>query len=98
MPKGNNLHRNVIYRGGRAGAEQVLPYTSYESEDSELLWQWMEDYEKKTGDQVLAIPHNGNLSNGLMFDDVTFTERKPIDKHAMLNVASAGNPCTKRRK
>jgi len=80
VPRGNNLHRNVIYRGGRAGAEQVLPYTSYESEDSEKLWQWMEDYERKTGDQVLAIPHNGNLSNGLMFDDVTFTERKPIDK------------------
>ena len=80
VPKGNNLHRNIIYRGGRAGAQQVLPYTSYESEDSELLWQWMEDYEKKTGDQVLAIPHNGNLSNGLMFDDVTFTDREPIDK------------------
>lgn len=80
VPKGNNLHRNVVYRGGRAGAEQILPYTSYESEDAEQLWQWMADYEKKTGDRVLAIPHNGNLSNGLMFDDVTFTTRKPIDK------------------
>ena len=80
VPQGNNLHRNVIYRGGRAVAGQVLPYTSYESEDAEKLWQWMENYEKTTGDQVLAIPHNGNLSNGLMFDDVTFTDRKPIDK------------------
>ncbi len=80
VPRGNNLHRNVVYRGGREGAEKVLPYTSYESEDSEKLWQWMADYEEKTGDRVLAIPHNGNLSNGLMFDDVTFTARKPIDK------------------
>ncbi len=80
VPRGNNLHRNVVYRGGAEGAIQVLPYTSYESEDSEKLWQWMADYETKTGDRVLAIPHNGNLSNGLMFDDVTFTTRKPIDK------------------
>jgi hypothetical protein len=80
VPRGLNLHRNVIYRGGAEGASKVLPYTSYESEDSEELWRWMADYEKKTGDRVLAIPHNGNLSNGLMFDDVTFTDRKPIDK------------------
>jgi hypothetical protein len=80
VPKGFNLHRNVIYRGGGESASQVLPYTSYESEDAEKLWQWMADYEKKTGDQVLAIPHNGNMSNGLMFDDITYTERKPIDK------------------
>jgi hypothetical protein len=80
VPQGNNLHRNVIFRGGRGGAEQVLPYTNYESDDAEDLWRWMADYEKKTGDQVLAIPHNGNLSNGLMFDDVSYTERKPLDK------------------
>lgn len=80
VPDGNNLHRNVIYRGDGASARQVLPYTSYESEDSEKLWRWMADYEKETGDQVLAIPHNGNLSNGLMFDDVSFTGRNPIDK------------------
>jgi hypothetical protein len=80
VPNGFNLHRNVVYRGGGEEASQVLPYTSYESMDSEKLWQWMADYEKKTGDRVLAIPHNANMSNGLMFDDVTFTDRKPITK------------------
>ena len=79
VPDGNNLHRNVVYRGGKTSAGQVLPYTSYESEDAEKLWHWMSDYEKKTGDQVLAIPHNGNLSNGLMFDDVNFTGGNLID-------------------
>jgi hypothetical protein len=40
----------------------------------------MADYEKKTGGKLLAITHNGNISNGLMFDDVTLTDKKPIDK------------------
>ena len=40
----------------------------------------MADYEKKTGGKMLAIPHNGNLSNGLMFDDVTLTTKKPLDR------------------
>jgi hypothetical protein len=31
------------------------------------LWKWMADTEKKTGSEVLAIAHNGNVSNGLMF-------------------------------
>jgi hypothetical protein len=39
----------------------------------------MSDFEKKTGDKLLAIPHNGNLSNGLMFDDVTLSG-KPLDR------------------
>jgi hypothetical protein len=64
---GNNMHRNVIYRGGKSAADQVLPYTTFESVDPEDLWDWMANYEETTGDRVLAIPHNGNLSNGLMF-------------------------------
>ena len=40
----------------------------------------MADYEKKTGGRLLAIAHNGNLSNGLMFDDVTLTTKKPLDR------------------
>jgi len=69
---GNNLHRNVIYRGGKETADQILPYTTFESVDPEDLWDWMENYEQKTGDKVLAIPHNGNLSNGLMFAFETY--------------------------
>ena len=80
VPGGNNLHRNVIFRDGKAMADQVLPFGSYDSEDVEDLWAWMAAYEEKTGGRMLAIPHNGNLSNGLMFDDVSFTDKKPLDR------------------
>ena len=73
MPEGNNIHRNVIFRDGGDKAEQVIPFSQYDSFDPEDLWTWMESYEKKTGGRLLAIPHNGNLSNGLMFDDKTYT-------------------------
>jgi len=75
-PGGNNLHRNVIFRDGKAKADQIIPISNYDTSDPEDLWKWMAAYEARTGGQVLAIPHNGNLSNGLMFDDVTFTKKK----------------------
>jgi hypothetical protein len=65
--KGNNLHRNVLYRDGRDLARRMLPYTTTESFNPEDLWKWMEGYEQKTGGRVLALAHNGNLSNGIMF-------------------------------
>jgi hypothetical protein len=77
-PRGNNLHRNIIFRDGKKKADQAVPFSSYDSEDPEDLWNWMERYESKTGGRLLAIPHNGNLSNGTMFDDVTLMSRKPI--------------------
>ena len=64
---GNNLHRNVLYRGGINEARQMLPYTANESFNPEDLWKWMAKYEDKTGGQVLALAHNGNMSNGIMF-------------------------------
>ncbi|MGA9546499.1 MAG: DUF3604 domain-containing protein, partial [Rhodomicrobium sp.] len=70
---GDNLHRNVIYRDGRDKADQMIPYTTFESVNPEDLWKWMETYEQKTGGSLLAIPHNGNLSNGRMFELKTFT-------------------------
>ncbi len=76
---GNNLHRNVIYRDGKDKADQVPPFTTFQSENPEELWKWMEGYETKTGGRVLAIPHNGNLSNGLMFDLKTF-KGEPLTK------------------
>lgn len=66
-PDGNNLHRNVIYRDGAERARQMLPYTAAQSMKPEDLWKWMGAYEEKTGGDLLAITHNGNLSNGLMF-------------------------------
>jgi len=67
---GNNLHRNVIFRDNGDKASQVEPFTVYPpngSDNPAELWKWMDAYEKKTGGSVLAIAHNGNLSNGLMF-------------------------------
>ncbi len=69
---GNNLHRNVIYRDGKDLADKVLPVTTFASENPEDLWKWMADWEKTTGGRLLAIPHNGNLSNGRMFELQTF--------------------------
>jgi hypothetical protein len=67
---GNNLHRNVIFRDNADKASQVVPFTVYPpygSDNPVHLWEWMADYESKTGGDVLAIAHNGNLSNGTMF-------------------------------
>ncbi|MEE9263607.1 MAG: DUF3604 domain-containing protein [Vicinamibacteria bacterium] len=66
-PPGNNLHRVVIYRDGGDKASQSLPFTAEASIDPEDLWEVLEAYEQKTGGKLLAIPHNGNLSNGMMF-------------------------------
>ena len=76
----NNLHRNVIFRGGKKSADTIIPFSAFDSVDPEDLWKWMAAFEQKTGDKLLAIPHNGNLSNGLMFDEVTLTSKKPFDK------------------
>ncbi|WEX86476.1 DUF3604 domain-containing protein [Sinorhizobium garamanticum] len=67
---GNNLHRNVIFRDNADKASQVEPFTVYPpygSDNPVELWKWMQAYETKTGGNVLAIAHNGNLSSGLMF-------------------------------
>ncbi len=68
--RGNNLHRNVIFRDGPVRTRQVVPYTTQPPQGSPNprdLWKYMAAYEKQTGGEVLAIPHNGNLSNGTMF-------------------------------
>jgi hypothetical protein len=67
---GNNLHRNVIFRDDGKKAGQVEPFITYPplgSDDPVALWSWMDAYEEKTGGSMLAIAHNGNLSNGRMF-------------------------------
>jgi hypothetical protein len=79
-PSGSNMHRNVIFRDNMEKTSKILPMSAYDSEDPEDLWQWLVDYRAKTGGEVLAIAHNGNVSNGLMFDDVGFKSKKPLDK------------------
>jgi hypothetical protein len=70
VPKGFNLHRNVILRDDGSYARRVVPLTTQPpigTQDPLELYKWLEDYESKTGGQALAISHNGNLSNGWMF-------------------------------
>ena len=66
-PDGNNLHRVVVFRDGPDRVKQIIPFGTFDSVDPEGLWAFMAGYEEKTGGQVLAIPHNPNVSNGVMF-------------------------------
>ena len=72
---GNNLHRNVLFRGDASVANQTRPFSQYDSQNPEDLWRALSEFEQRTGTQVLAIPHNGNLSNGRMFSVETFGGR-----------------------
>jgi hypothetical protein len=78
VPGGNNLHRNIMFRDGKDKADQIIPFSALQSEDPEKLWEFMKNFEEKTGGRMLAIPHNGNISGGLMFSPNDF-EGKPID-------------------
>ncbi|MEZ5550536.1 MAG: DUF3604 domain-containing protein [Pseudomonadales bacterium] len=73
-PAFENLHRNVIYRGGRA---PDMPFTASMSTNPEDLWNWM-DAERASGRELLAIPHNSNGSNGWMFRPGRF-DGSPMD-------------------
>jgi len=84
VPKGFNLHRNVILRDDGMRAKQVVPLTTqppYGTQDPLDLYKWLADYENKTHGQALALAHNGNLSNGWMFpEDKTYFGKK-VDKN-----------------
>ena len=73
LTKGNNLHRNVIFRDGPERTYNILPLTMTPpmgSPNPQDLWKWLQNYEDTTGGQVIAIPHNGDLSNGMLFNTV----------------------------
>ncbi len=80
---GNNLHRVVVFRDGADKAGRIEPYTTIRpvgSDDPKDLWKVLQNYEDKTGGNVLAIAHNGNLSNGIMFPEVDSFTGKPITR------------------
>jgi len=83
---GNNLHRVLIYRDGADKASRLEPYTTLKplgSDNPVDLWKWMQSYVDKSGGDILAIAHNGNLSNGIMFPVVdSFSKRKINKKYA----------------
>ena len=78
MPQGNNLHRVVMFRDSAEKTNKIIPFPSISNPDPEQLWAWMKDYEETTGGRVLAMPHNSNVSNGLMFA-MTRLDGSPID-------------------
>ena len=83
VPKGFNLHRNVILRDNADRALQVVPPVTQPpvgSTDPFTLWQWLEEYEEKTGGQAFAIAHNGNLSNGWLFPTEDTYHGGKVDK------------------
>jgi hypothetical protein len=80
---GNNLHRNIIFRDDGTKASLVEPYTTQKplgSDNPRDLWKWMAAYEQKTAGNVLAIAHNGNLSNGRMFPIIESFTGKPVER------------------
>ncbi len=66
-PNGANLHRVIIMREGKEKGEQFIPYTAIDSDLPEDLWKWLDVTTEKTGANFIAIPHNSNISKGLMF-------------------------------
>lgn len=77
MPDGNNLHRVVMFRDGPDKAGTITPLPATLAPEPHQLWDYMENYEEKTEGRVLAIPHNSNVSNGLMFQ-MTGPTGKPM--------------------
>ncbi|OCC23492.1 hypothetical protein MB02_12580 [Croceicoccus estronivorus] len=73
-PGNQNLHRNVIFRGDQA----PFPFSSQDSPRPEDLWTYLEA-NRANGVESLAIPHNANASNGLMYDWLDSNHR-PIDE------------------
>ena len=81
--KGLNRHRVVIYRDGKHKVSMMEPYTTltpWGSPNERDLWKWMQSYEDKTGGRMLAIGHNGNMSNGTMFPVIDTFSGEPYDQ------------------
>ncbi len=68
-PQGDNLHRVVVFADGADKTSQTAPFSMFDGDSPEKLWEFLAGYERKTGGRAVAIPHNGNTSNGLMFSD-----------------------------
>ena len=75
-PDNRNLHRNIIFKDSKK--VPALPFSSIDSSHPEDLWNWM-DGQRKAGNEVLAISHNANLSDGVMFPLEVDSKGRPID-------------------
>ncbi len=75
----NLNHRNVLFSGGPTDTLKTVPFSSQDNQNPEDLWAHLTRYKETTGSDVIAIPHNSNLSRGAMFRRVTY-EGKPISR------------------
>jgi len=78
FPNASNLHRVLFTPQGGDMASKYLPFTALDSSDPEELWNWLEKTSNETGAELISIPHNGNVSNGLMFSRKDY-KGEPID-------------------
>ena len=76
---GYNLHRNVLFRGDASVANRTLPFSQFDSQNPEDLWDVPGRFREADRAEVLAIPHNGNLCNGRMFSVEKF-DGTPLDR------------------
>ena len=76
MPDNMNLHRNIFFKD--CAKVPVQPFSALDSKHPVDLWNWM-DGQRKAGNELLAISHNANLSDGRMFPTEVDTKGRPID-------------------
>jgi hypothetical protein len=76
-PDGKNLHRVVFTPEGIEKSSRYVPYSSFDSGRPEDLWSWLDETSEQIDADFIAIPHNSNISGGLMFDEVD-SDGRPI--------------------
>ncbi len=70
-PGGANLHRVVITDSNAETASQFRPFGFDDGAFPEDLWAWLEATSAATGAGFTAIPHNSNISKGMMFAETS---------------------------
>lgn len=85
-PNWANLHRVVFTPADGETAKKFIPYSSYDSVRPEDLWAWLEKTSQETGAEFVAIPHNSNMSNGMMFDMVDSDGRPISEEYARTRI------------
>ena len=85
IPGGANLHRVVMTDASPEVAGAFLPYGSNQSPFPDDLWKWLEETSQQTGANFVAIPHNSNISKGLMFSEITLRGEPMDEAYAKLN-------------
>lgn len=68
QPGGANLHRIVLTDANAESGREIMPFASTDSPYPEDLWAWFAETEASTALRFLSIPHNPNVSKGVMFD------------------------------